>query len=51
MNPEQAQRLEDIKQEIRDAAQAIRDTDTAACCNRLVDAFLMLTEYLESLED
>jgi hypothetical protein len=50
MSPEQAQHLEDLKEEIKAAADALQHSDTTSCCNRLVDAFLMLTAYLESLD-
>jgi hypothetical protein len=51
MSPEQSQHLEDLKAEIQAAAQALRHSDATECCNRLVDAFLMLTQYLEDLEE
>jgi hypothetical protein len=47
MSPANEQRLKDLKDEIHDAARDLQDGDSTACCNRLVDAFFLLTEYLE----
>jgi hypothetical protein len=51
MSPEQRhQALEDIKQEIRAAAAEIHAGEVVGCCHRLVDAVLMLSEFLEQHE-
>lgn len=39
--------LEEIKREVQDAAQELHNADAYAAVNRLVDAFLLLTQYLE----
>jgi hypothetical protein len=36
-----------MKAEVQSAAQEIRAGETVGCCNRLVDAFLILTKFLE----
>lgn len=51
MNPEQARALEEIKEELATAAFALNNGNTSLCCNRLVDAFLLLCEYLENLSE
>jgi hypothetical protein len=47
VTPADQQRLEDIKAEIQAAAQEIHAGEVVGCCNRLVDTFLLLTQFLE----
>ena len=47
MTEEAQRRLEEIRQEIRLAAQEIHNGDSFACCERLVDAFSALIRFLE----
>jgi ketosteroid isomerase-like protein len=51
VNPEQNQQLEDIKEAVAEAAQAMRRNDTVQCCNLLIDALVVLSEFLETLDD
>jgi hypothetical protein len=51
MTPEQERQLDDLREEVQAAARAMQDSDTNTCCYRLVDAFLLLMQYLESLDE
>jgi hypothetical protein len=47
MNEADTQRLEDIKAEIRSAAAEIHAGEVTGCCHRLVDALLLMIQFLE----
>ena len=48
MTDEEKRRLEEIKQEVRQAAEEIsRHGDTFTCCERLVDALGAIIRFLE----
>lgn len=50
MTPEQKQRLDEIKDEIGQAAEQLHsNSDPFAACARVIDAVLLLTAYLETL--
>lgn len=48
MTKEERERaLDDLKAEVQSAAQEINAGEVVGCCNRLVDAFLLLSQFLE----
>ena len=49
MTRQQAQQLEDIKTEVASAAQELQAGETGGCCGRLVDALLLVTQFMEEL--